>query len=145
MKRLHLHINVDNIDRSVQYYSALLGAEPTKREQDYAKWLLDDPAVNIAISDHRKDYGVDHAGISLDSTEELETVASRLRKVEAPLQQQEDATCCYAKSNKYWSTDPEGAVWELFHTFGDAATYGESGENPQHAQQEPQACCAPEA
>ena len=143
MKRLHIHINVDDLDRSVSYYSALFGAEPVRREADYAKWLLDEPAANIAISSRGRAAGVDHVGVSLDSTEELGAVADRLRAIDAPLTAQQDATCCYARSDKYWSHDPNGAVWELFHTFGDAATYGETGENPKAAAPTSGACCAP--
>ncbi len=145
MKRLHIHLNVDDLDQSIKYYTALFGVEPARREADYAKWLLDEPSANVAISSHGRKAGVDHVGVSLDSREELDLVADRLTAIEAPLTPQEDATCCYAKSDKYWSHDPQGAVWELFHTFGDANTYGETGENPTHAAAPVTSCCGPAA
>lgn len=145
MKKLHIHINVDDLDASIKYYTALFGAEPARREADYAKWLLDDPAANVAISNHGRKAGVDHVGISLDSREELDVIADRLQAADAALTPQEDAVCCYARSDKYWSHDPHGAVWELFHTFGDSDTYGNTGENPEHALAPGNACCAPAA
>lgn len=140
MKRLHIHLRTADLDQSVRYYSALFGAEPTKREPDYAKWLLEDPAANISISTHEGAPGVDHVGISLDSREELDAFAARLKDADAPLQAEIDATCCYARSDKYWSTDPQGAVWELFHTFGDSAVYG---KDPRTELTAGKACCAP--
>jgi lactoylglutathione lyase len=141
MKRTHIHLSIDDLDASLKYYTALFGAEPVKREPDYAKWLLDDPALNFAISTRGATRGVSHLGFSLDDDGELEQIADRLRASDAPAAPEGDATCCYARSNKYWSHDPQGAVWELFHTFGESNTYG-PGRNP-----EPQAaaCCAPAA
>ncbi|WP_425410717.1 ArsI/CadI family heavy metal resistance metalloenzyme [Hyphococcus sp.] len=143
MKRLHIHLNVKDIDQSITYYTALFGAEPVRREADYAKWMLDEPSANIAISSHGRKSGIDHVGVSLDSREDLDAVADRLNAITAPLTPQEDASCCYARSDKYWSHDPQGAVWELFFTFADSDTYGETGENPQHAPAT--ACCSPAA
>ncbi|MFC2951506.1 ArsI/CadI family heavy metal resistance metalloenzyme [Marinicaulis aureus] len=141
MKRTHIHLSTDNLEASLAYYTALFGAEPVKREPDYAKWLLDDPALNFAISTHGGTSGISHLGISVDSNEELDAVAARLRDADAPATEESDATCCYARSDKYWSHDPQGAVWELFRTFGESETYG-PGRNP-----EPKAgqCCAPAA
>ncbi len=142
MKRIHIHVSVDDIDQSVAYYTALFGAAPTRREADYAKWLLDDPAANIAISSHGATRGVDHLGLSLDSREALDAIAARLDAIDTPALAQEDATCCYAKSDKYWSRDPQGAVWELFHTFGDSEVYGDTGRNPTTSPtKQTNACC----
>ncbi len=139
MKRLHIHIKTEDLDASLAYYNALFGAEPSRREADYAKWLLDDPAVNIAISARSGKPGIDHVGISLDGDEALNAAADRLRLAAAPLAQEENTTCCYANSNKYWSHDPQGTVWELFHSFGEASLYSEV------LKPEPKgnSCCAP--
>ena len=139
MKRTHIHLSTNDLEASLNYYTALFGAEPVKREADYAKWLLDDPALNFAISTHGDATGISHLGFSVDSDEDLEQVAARLRNADAPATAETNATCCYARSDKYWSHDPHGAVWELFHTFGDSKDYG-PGRNP-----EPPAgqCCAP--
>lgn len=139
MKRTHIHLTTGDLEASVAYYNALFGAEPVKRADDYAKWLIDDPALNLAVSKHGERTGLSHLGVSLDDDGELESIAERLRAADAPASPEGDATCCYARSNKYWSHDPQGAVWELFHTFGESESYG-PGRNP-----EPQAaaCCAP--
>ncbi|PQA87997.1 ArsI/CadI family heavy metal resistance metalloenzyme [Hyphococcus luteus] len=125
MKRLHIHIRTDDLEGSIRYYAALFGAEPEKRKHDYARWLLDDPAVNLAVSSRGGSGGVDHLGISLDDNDGLEAIAARLRDKAAPVAAEDEATCCYARSDKYWSHDPQGAVWELFHTYGDSETFGE--------------------
>lgn len=124
MKKLHIHIRTKNLDRSVAFYSAMFGAEPTRLEADYAKWLIDDPSANISLSTHHGAVGVDHVGISVETPEDLEAIAGRLRNAGSPLFQEEATTCCYAQSNKYWVRDPQEASWELFQTFGDSATYG---------------------
>ncbi len=140
MKRLHIHIRTNDIDQSVRYYTALFGAEPEKRKDDYARWLLDDPAVNLAISTRGGAGGVDHLGISLDDNEGLEAIAARLRDKAAPVAAEDKATCCYARSDKYWSHDPQGAVWELFHTYGDSETFGEDAR-PDPKAETSGACC----
>lgn len=141
MKTLHIHIKTENLDQSVAYYAALFGAEPTKREPDYAQWRLDDPRANVSISTRSGASGVDHAGVSFDNDEELEAAAVRLRDIESLPAPEKNTTCCYAKSNKYWSHDPQGVIWELFHTFGDSETYGAAFENKADLKQ---ACCAPQ-
>lgn len=123
MKRLHAHFKVKDLEASIGFYSALFGKAPDKREPDYAKWMLDDPSANIAISTHGE-AGVDHVGFQVDSDEELDELADRLKRIGADIAPQADATCCYARSNKYWAQSPEGARWELFHTFGDSKTFG---------------------
>lgn len=124
MKRLHLHLKTKDLDRSVSFYTALFGAEPTKREADYVQWKLDDPCANVSLSASAEKEGVDHAGVSLESRNDLETVAARLRDEGVALLAEEATTCCYARSDKYWAEDPQGAVWELFHSFADSPTAG---------------------
>ena len=126
MKRIHIHIRSNDLEASAQYYNALFGAEPTRREPDYIKWALDDPAINLAISSGNGEPGIDHVGVSLGDDDALKAIADRMRSAEKPLIQEENATCCYARSNKYWSHDPQGTVWELFHSFGDSTVYGQS-------------------
>ena len=144
MKRLHVHISVDDIARSRAYYTALFGQEPDVAREDYAKWLLDDPAANIAISKRSNKTGVDHLGIQLDNDDDLDIFTGRLTEANAPAQAQDDAACCYARSNKTWTRDPQGTVWELFHSFDGFETYG----NDDHqeliaAADEASSCCAP--
>jgi len=124
MKRLHIHLKTKDLDRSIAFYSAMFGEGPTRVENDYAKWLLDDPRAHISVSTHGGEAGFDHAGISIESKDELEEIASRLRADEMPLFAEDETTCCYARSNKYWVNDPQGARWELFQTFGDSNAYG---------------------
>ena len=147
MKRLHIHIKTDDLEQSIKFYSAMFGQSPQKHEVDYAKWLLDNPAANIALTTSNGATGVDHVGISLDELDELEETAARLKEAGNDLYQQEETTCCYAQSNKYWAQDPQGAVWELFRTFGESETYGEKIDRESVktavANQEGAACCAP--
>jgi len=124
MKRLHIHVRTDDLDATIRYYAALFGAEPDKRKEDYARFLLDDPALNLAISSRGGKAGVDHLGISLDDNDGLETIAARLKDATAPLAAEEQTTCCYAQSDKYWTHDSQGVVWELFHSFADSDTFG---------------------
>ncbi len=128
MKRLHLHFRTNDLDRSIAYYTALFGVEPTRREPDYAKWLLDDPRANVSISATSGAAGFDHAGISLETREDLDETAGRLRDHGESLFAEDATTCCYAKSNKYWARGPQDEKWELFQTFADSATYGADPE-----------------
>jgi len=125
MKRLHLHVSVPDLAQSIQFYETLFGAPPTVVKDDYAKWMLDDPKVNLAISTHRA-AGLDHVGIQVDSSEELGELAGRLKAAGAQTFDESDTTCCYAQSDKSWVSDPAGLRWETFHTFGEATTYGSS-------------------
>lgn len=144
MKRLHVHISVDDIARSRAYYTALFGAEPAVSKDDYAKWLLDEPAVNIAISKRSSKTGVDHLGIQLDSDDDLDIFTGRLAEAGQPARAQDNATCCYAQSNKTWTRDPQGTVWELFHSFDGFETYGNDDHQDLIAVQgEAASCCAP--
>lgn len=125
MKRLHVHIAVDDLAASIGFYSALFDAKPSVAKPDYAKWMLEDPNVNLAISQRGSTAGIDHLGIQVESDAELRELAGRLKAAGEQTRDQEDATCCYAQSNKSWVNDPSGVRWETFFTFGDATTYGE--------------------
>lgn len=126
MHRFHVHLHVDDIQQSVQFYSTLFGAPPTVLKSDYAKWMLDDPKINLAISHHDGlRAGLDHLGIQAATDGELREIAGRLKSAGQKTRDEEAVTCCYAKGNKSWVTDPAGVRWESFFTFGDATTYGE--------------------
>lgn len=125
MKRLHVHVAVEDLERSIGFYSALFGSAPTVSKPDYAKWMLDDPRVNFAISDRAVAAGVDHLGIQTDTGEELAELAGRLKAAGETTADQPGASCCYARSDKSWVSDPSGLRWETFHTLGEATTYGE--------------------
>ena len=143
MKRLHLHIAVDNLDRSIAFYSTLFGTPPSVVKPDYAKWMLEDPKVNLAISARGAQAGVDHVGIQVDSDDELRQIATRLKSAGEAVWDQEHATCCYSESNKTWTSDPSGVRWETFFTFGQAVYFGQD-DVPAIAEA-PKACCAPKA
>ena len=140
MKLLHVHIAVDDLDKSIGFYSTLFGARPAVQKEDYAKWMLDDPRVNLAISQRNRTAGIDHLGIQIDSDRELQELATRLKAAGEQTRDQEAITCCYAQSNKAWVNDPSGVRWETFFTFGEATTYGED-EPAVHAVAE-SSCCA---
>ena len=125
MKRLHLHVSVPDLAQSIQFYETLFGAQATVVKDDYAKWMLEDPRVNFAISQREREAGVDHVGIQVDSAEELGELATRLKAAGATTFDQEATTCCYAQSDKTWINDPAGVRWETFYTFGEATSYGE--------------------
>ena len=125
MKRLHVHVGVDDIDASVKFYSMLFAAEPTVLKPDYAKWMLDDPRVNFAISMRGRATGLDHLGIQVESDGELREIAGRLRAADRVIVEQKQAACCYANSDKAWVADPQGVAWETFLTHGDATVYGD--------------------
>ncbi|HEX3430752.1 MAG TPA: ArsI/CadI family heavy metal resistance metalloenzyme [Rhizomicrobium sp.] len=138
MKRLHVHIAVDDLNRSIGFYSTLFGTQPSVRKDDYAKWMLEDPKVNLAISQRDRSAGVDHLGIQVESDGELRELATRLKDAGEQTRDQEATTCCYAQSNKAWVNDPSGVRWETFFTFGEATTYGEDERTPEAA---PSSCC----
>ncbi|WP_374576241.1 ArsI/CadI family heavy metal resistance metalloenzyme [Phenylobacterium sp.] len=141
MKRLHVHVSVEDLKKSVGFYSTLFGAEPTVLKDDYAKWMLDDPRVNFAISARARAPGLDHLGVQVDSGEELAELATRLNAAGQTTRDQTAATCCYAKSDKAWVVDPDGVRWETFHTFGEAVTYGEDEPEAVLAVKPAAACC----
>ena len=116
MKRFHIHVAVNDLDATVQFYSKVFGMAPTVRKPDYAKWMVDDPRINFAISKSAGAPGVDHLGIQVDSGEELAALRAQVTRAEIAAQDQPNAECCYARSNKYWTTDPQGIGWETFHT-----------------------------
>lgn len=145
MKRLHVHVGVEDLDRSVSFYSTLFSAKPTVLKGDYAKWMLDDPRVNFAISsgDHAAK-GIEHLGIQVESQDELAEIYSRLKAADRPVLEEGATTCCYAKSEKSWISDPDGIVWEAFVTNGEATVYGDSPAlNALSDNAVENACCAP--
>lgn len=142
MKRFHVHVAVADLPASIRYYSALFAAEPTTVKSDYAKWALEDPRVNFAISSlgtAPAKLGVDHLGIQVETSGELAEMQARLESASLPIEEQNNTTCCYAKSDKYWSIDPQGLAWESFHTLDGAPTYGDSRQVTDIGA----ACCAP--
>lgn len=149
MKRLHIHVGVGDLDRSIGFYSTLFHSEPTVVKPDYAKWMLEDPRVNFAISSGRPHAkGIEHLGIQAEDGAELAVVYARLKSVGQPVLEEGETTCCYAKSEKSWVSDPDGVIWEAFHTLGEATRYGDSPAfDALNAQTSPGAapskCCAP--
>jgi catechol 2,3-dioxygenase-like lactoylglutathione lyase family enzyme len=124
---MHVHVGVKDLDASIHFYSTLFGVEPTVTKHDYAKWMLDDPRVNFAISaGHHEVKGIEHLGIQVESSEELGEVYGRLKAADRPVLEEGATTCCYARSEKSWIADPDGVVWETFLTSGDATVYGDS-------------------
>jgi hypothetical protein len=150
MKRLHVHVSVADLSHSIGFYSALFAAQPTVTKPDYAKWMLDDPRVNFAISTRGREPGLDHLGIQVESADELQQVYGRLRQASGNVIEQGETACCYAKSEKSWIDDPAGISWETFYTTGESIDYGDgSGENQARvAHEKPTekagACCAPQ-
>jgi catechol 2,3-dioxygenase-like lactoylglutathione lyase family enzyme len=145
MKRLHVHVGVTDLEQSIQFYSGLFASAPTVRKDDYAKWMLDDPRVNFAIS-ARADGGVRHLGIQVETPDELSEVYARLKAVDAPVFEEGATTCCYAKSEKSWISDPQGVAWETFLTTGESTSYGggaDSAAPESHAATKPPPCCGP--
>ena len=143
MKRLHVHVAVDDLNRSIAFYSWLFATAPSVVKGDYAKWMLEDPRVNFAISERGAPAGVDHLGIQTETDGELRELAGRLKRAGETTRDLEATTCCYARSNKAWVNDPSGVRWETFFTFDDAITYGEDVTPPELAA-EPvaaAACC----
>ena len=144
MKRLHVHMAVENLDQSIRFYSTLFAAEPTVVKPDYAKWMLEDPRVNFAISTHNgRAAGLDHLGIQVEDGGELQEVYGRLKAADRPVLEEGMTTCCYAKSEKSWIADPAGVLWETFHTVGESTTYGTGARLEQFRQAG--ACCGPAA
>jgi len=125
VKRLHVHVAVHDLEQSVRFYSALFAAQPAVKKDDYAKWMLDDPRVNFAISTRGGKAGLDHLGIQAENGAELEDIGSRLAQADVATTAQKGASCCYAKSDKYWTIDPQGIAWESFHTLDSVPMYGQ--------------------
>lgn len=145
MKRLHVHVGVADLDQSIRFYSTLFGSKPTITKNDYAKWMLEDPRVNFAISagDHAAK-GIEHLGIQVESADELDEVYDRLKSADRPILEEGATTCCYAKSEKSWISDPDGVVWEAFLTNGEATIYGDSPQlSAVSGGASNDTCCAP--
>ncbi|NOT13487.1 MAG: glyoxalase/bleomycin resistance/dioxygenase family protein [Methylococcaceae bacterium] len=141
MKRFHVHVAVNNLIESIRFYSAMFATEPTVMKPDYAKWMLDDPRINFAISQRSANAGLDHLGIQVDLEAELHDLNQRLADALLPVEEQQDAACCYAKANKYWTIDPQGIAWEAFHSLATIPVFGE--DTPVPVKTESSACCAP--
>ena|SRR5690348_3350319 len=145
MKRLHVHVAVADLEQSVRFYSTLFAAEPSVLKHDYAKWMLDDPRVNFAISRRGGASGVQHLGIQVEDAVELSEVYARLQQAERPVVAQAATTCCYANSDKQWIADPQGVAWETFLTHGEATVYGESASLEKLSAATSEICCEPTA
>ena len=149
MKRMHVHVAVDDLQRSIGFYAALFDTAPAVVKSDYAKWMLDDPRVNFAISTRGRTPGLDHLGIQVENRDELTEVHARLHKAGGDVVEQGQTTCCYAKSEKSWIDDPAGIAWETFYTTGESTDYGDgTGERIARVAREKEAaaepaCCAP--
>jgi catechol 2,3-dioxygenase-like lactoylglutathione lyase family enzyme len=146
VKRLHVHVAVHDLQQSIRFYSALFAAEPAVKKDDYAKWMLDDPRVNFAISTRGGKAGLDHLGIQAENGAELEEIGSRLAQADVATTAQKGASCCYAKSDKYWTIDPQGIAWESFHTLDSVPMYGQDPRPRAAAESQnagKAACCGP--
>jgi catechol-2,3-dioxygenase len=141
MKRMHLHVAVDDLAKSIHFYNTLFGSSPTVEKQDYAKWMLDDPHVNFAISQRGAKAGLDHIGIQVENEDELAEIKARLETADMDMLTQQGTTCCYAKSDKHWVQDPSGIAWETYRTLESAPTFN----NATESQMTESACCAPVA
>ncbi len=146
MKRLHVHVGVDDLATSIRFYSVLFAAEPTVVRSDYAKWMLDDPRVNFAISAGHAARGIEHLGIQVEDETELQDVYGRLRAADGPVLDEGETNCCYARSEKNWISDPQGVIWETFLTRGEATDYGGDPGLAQLARSPSPgtACCVPD-
>lgn len=125
MKRFHVNLNVKDLQQSIEFYTTLFGAAPTVVKPDYAKWMLEDPRINFAISPAMGSTGIEHLGIQAESEAELQEVYGRLSQAKGTIREEGKTTCCYANSEKSWIADPQGVEWEAFYTFGESTIYGE--------------------
>ena len=138
MKRFHVHLHVQDLQASIAFYSRLFSAQPARIETDYAKWMLEDPRVNFAISTRGSKPGLDHLGFQVDSTEELIEMKAAAERADMTMLDEGETTCCYARSDKHWITDPQGVAWEQFHTLGNIPVFNEVSQPAPGA-----ACCSP--
>lgn len=138
MKRMHVHINVDDLKKNINFYTTLFAAKPTVEHEDYAKWMLDDPRINFAISNRGAKVGLDHLGLQTENDQELETIKQRLDQTQLNIESQQDTACCYMRSDKHWVTDPQGIAWESFHSLSNFPTFNEAAKNKNES-----ACCTP--
>jgi len=141
MKRFHVHVGVKDLTKSVQFYSTLFGQQPSKLKEDYAKWMLEDPRINFAISTRTKSQGVDHLGLQVDEPAELTEISDRLKKADLGVHDEGETTCCYAKSNKAWVEDPSGVAWETYQNMGDVEIFSETEAKAKT--EEDEGCCVP--
>jgi catechol 2,3-dioxygenase-like lactoylglutathione lyase family enzyme len=141
MKRLHVHLAVENLQKNIEFYSTMFGAKPTVQHDDYAKWMLDDPRVNFAISNRSEKLGLDHLGIQAENDQELKNIKQCLDKTQVSIETQEGTACCYAESDKHWVTDPQGIAWESFHSLKDIPTFNDEKEPSESS--ESSSCCTP--
>jgi catechol 2,3-dioxygenase-like lactoylglutathione lyase family enzyme len=146
MKRFHIHVGVKNLDQSIRFYTTLFGQKPSKQKEDYAKWMLEDPCLNFAISTRTNTIGVDHLGIQVDEPKELETLTERLKNADLRVFDEGETTCCYAQSNKAWVEDPSGVAWEAYQTMADAEVFKKKavkgdGECCPTDDQSEESCC----
>lgn len=139
MKRFHVHVSVPDLDQSIRFYSTVFGCGPAVTKPDYAKWMLEDPRLNFAISTRSKSAGIDHIGLQVDTAGELAAMRGQLEQADASLVEQAGTACCYARSDKYWVKDPSSIAWETFHSYGTVATFGDA---PSVAAKD-EACCVP--
>jgi Glyoxalase/Bleomycin resistance protein/Dioxygenase superfamily len=138
MKRFHVHLHVDDLGKSIGFYSKLFAADPIRVEGDYAKWMLDDPRINFAISTRGSKPGIDHLGFQTDDSAELAEMKTRAESADMALLDEGETTCCYARSEKHWVTDPQGIAWEHFHTLGNIPVFNQAAGDGAEA-----TCCAP--
>jgi lactoylglutathione lyase len=143
MKRFHVHAHVNDLAASIAFYSKLFDAQPARVEADYAKWMLDDPRLNFAISTRGSTPGVDHLGFQTDSEAELGELKSHAEAADMVMLDQGETSCCYARSEKHWVTDPQGIAWEQFHTLADIPVFGQGTAHASAAEPASAACCAP--
>src|SRR5882757_2804459 len=151
MKRFHVHVAVNDLSKSIAFYSAMFGEQPAVVKTDYAKWMLEDPRVNFAISNRGQEPGVNHLGFQAEDDAELEAIHANLQKADTAVLPEMGANCCYAKSDKYWVTDPQGIAWESFRSLGSIPLFGGAGTSSETAEQAPScgngeqsaaSCCA---
>jgi extradiol dioxygenase family protein len=145
MKRFHVHVAVNDLQESTRFYSTMFGVEPTVLKPDYAKWMLDDPRVNFAISQRGENVGVNHLGVQAETDNELEAIHANLQRADRAVLEEKGVSCCYAKSDKYWVTDPQGIAWETFRSLGSVPFYGKDGDAAPAAcgSDQESGCCTP--
>lgn len=140
MKRLHIHLAIEDLEQNIEFYSSMFGSKPTVQHDDYAKWMLDDPRVNFAISNRSNQTGLDHLGIQAENDLELQDIKKCLDATQKPIEAQEKTACCYSESDKYWLTDPQGIAWESFHSLSEIPTFNDQKEDVKDTLS---SCCTP--
>lgn len=144
MKRFHVHVAVKDLESSIRFYSAMFGADPTVTKSDYAKWMIDDPRINFAISERGMRAGVNHLGLQVDSDDELELLRAQAERASLVTAAESNVACCYARGNKYWYTDPQGVAWETYHTLEQVDFFGAKTSEREKSKASLEAgCCGP--